>query len=69
MGASNVRTNLRPNIFDHNIIISSYDIVRNDVEFLKTISWDYIVLDEGHVIKNTKSKTSIAIRKLPSKHR
>ena len=53
----------------HSVVITSYDIVRNDIEFLGGLSWNYLVLDEGHVIKNTKSKTSQAIRKLTAQHR
>merc|ERR1711892_190527 len=53
----------------HNLIITSYDIVRNDVEFFGSIKWNYLVLDEGHIIKNTKSKTAIAIRQLVASHR
>merc|ERR1719481_1966638 len=58
-----------PQIPHHNLIITSYDIVRNDVEFFGSIKWNYLVLDEGHVIKNTKSKTAIAIRQLVASHR
>merc|ERR1711892_1552354 len=53
----------------HNLIITSYDIVRNDFEFFGSIKWNYLVLDEGHIIKNTKSKTAITIRQLVASHR
>ena len=69
IGNSSLRSALRLQIPKHNVIITSYDIVRNDIEFFSTIQWDYLILDEGHVIKNTKSKTSMAVRKLSSKHR
>ena len=51
------------------LVISSYDIVRNDIDFLKTIYWDYIVLDEGHIIKNTKTKISKAVKELIGHHK
>ena len=53
----------------HNLIITSYEIVRGDVEFLGSIKWNYLFLDEGHVIKNTKTKTAMAIRQLVAAHR
>ncbi|CAB4043227.1 DNA excision repair ERCC-6-like, partial [Paramuricea clavata] len=31
-----------------------------------TFTWDYIILDEGHKIKNTANKTTIAIRAIPA---
>ena len=36
---------------------------------LSSHPWHYLVLDEGHVIKNTKSKTALAIRELVARHR
>jgi TATA-binding protein-associated factor len=48
----------------HDVIITSYDIVRNDVEALKAFDWNYCVLDEGHIIKNPKAKLTQAIKSL-----
>jgi len=52
-----------------NLVVTSYDIVRNDIEFFKGVQWNYCVLDEGHIIKNGKTKLSRAIRLLNAKHR
>ena len=68
-GPPHVRVGLRGQLGRHNMIITSYDIVRNDIELLGNIKWNYLVLDEGHVIKNTKTKTAIAIRQLVARHR
>lgn len=54
---------------DFNLIVSSYDIVRNDIEFFKEVQWNYCVLDEGHIIKNGKTKLFRAIRLINAKHR
>ena len=43
--------------------------MRNDIDVFSGIPLEYLVLDEGHVIKNTKSKTAMAIRRLDSRHR
>lgn len=63
------RTRLRSRASQHNLIIASYDIVRNDLEFFSSIHWNYCVLDEGHVIKNGKTKLSKAIKQLVANHR
>lgn len=42
-----------------NLVIASYDIVRNDIEFFSSVKWNYCILDEGHVIKNGKTKVTI----------
>ncbi|KAK9419232.1 hypothetical protein SUNI508_01209 [Seiridium unicorne] len=51
------------------IVITSYEVCRNDTEYLEKQSWNYIVLDEGHLIKNPKAKISVAVKRLPSNHR
>lgn len=54
---------------EHNLVICSYDVLRNDAEFFSGIKWNYCVLDEGHVIKNIKTKVSQAIRGVHALHR
>ncbi|KAH8653435.1 hypothetical protein BX600DRAFT_440508 [Xylariales sp. PMI_506] len=51
------------------IVITSYEVCRNDTEYLEKQNWNYIVLDEGHLIKNPKAKISVAVKKLASNHR
>lgn len=52
-----------------NLIIASYDLVRNDIDFFSAIRWNYCILDEGHVIKNGKTKLAKAIKSLTANHR
>ena len=54
---------------DNLVIVSSYDIVRNDSQFFASLNWNYLVLDEGHAIKNSKTKTARAIKLLKANHR
>ncbi|GAP89624.2 putative tata-binding protein-associated factor mot1 protein [Rosellinia necatrix] len=51
------------------IVVTSYEVCRNDADLLEKQSWNYIVLDEGHLIKNPKAKISLAVKKLASNHR
>lgn len=51
------------------IVITSYDVVRNDIEALQPVDWNYCVLDEGHIIKNGKTKLSKAIKTVHANHR
>lgn len=53
----------------YNLIIASYDLVRNDIDFFSAIRWNYCILDEGHVIKNGKTKLAKAIKSLTANHR
>ena len=54
---------------NHDIVIMSYDIVRNDVDELADINWNYCILDEGHIIKNGKTKITKAVKAVKANHR
>jgi SNF2 family DNA or RNA helicase len=41
-----------------NVVVISYESLRSDVEWAAGLMWDYVILDEGHVIRSTKSKLS-----------
>jgi TATA-binding protein-associated factor len=51
------------------VVITSYDVCRNDNDVLAAITWNYCVLDEGHLIKNPKAKITQAVKLLVSNHR
>lgn len=50
------------------IVVTTYARVRDD-EFLTDYQWHYVVLDEGHQVKNPDSKTTQAIKLLRTAHR
>ncbi|EDV43563.1 uncharacterized protein Dana_GF18554 [Drosophila ananassae] len=52
-----------------NLVVASYDTVRKDIDFFNGIHFNYVVLDEGHIIKNGKTKSSKAIKRLKANHR
>ncbi|CAC5413286.1 BTAF1 [Mytilus coruscus] len=68
-GPPGERTRLQKKVKKHNLIVASYDVVRNDIDFFGSINWNYCVLDEGHVIKNGKTKLSKAVKQLTCNHR
>lgn len=68
-GSPAERERLRSRFTKYNLIIASYDIVRKDIQFFNSIKWNYVILDEGHVIKNGKTRTSSAIKQLIASHR
>ena len=54
---------------DYNVIITSYGIMRNDLEELMKFDWHYIILDESQAIKNPDAQTNKALQLLKSKNR
>lgn len=63
------RKTMKDNLEKPDIVITSYDVCRNDVDVLEKYNWNYVVLDEGHLIKNAKAKISLAVKRLVSNHR
>lgn len=47
---------------DHKLVITSFDIARIDHEKLNRIEWQYVIVDEGHNIKNPDAKRTKAIK-------
>ncbi|KAB8208211.1 protein of unknown function DUF3535 [Aspergillus parasiticus SU-1] len=63
------RARLKGSIGDADIVITSYDICRNDSDVITPLNWNYCVLDEGHLIKNPKAKVTLAVKRVASNHR
>lgn len=53
------------------VVITSYEVLRKDADWLSAPGhdWNYMVLDEGHVIRNSATKLSRAIKQLRPRNR
>ena len=51
------------------ILIISYEMAIRNIEILKKVSFDLMLCDEGHKLKNTTIKTTAMLSKLPIKRR
>jgi len=60
--ASGIPEFLKP----HRIFLTSYGTIRNDIDFLETIDFSGIIVDESQNMKNYASKQTKAINKLKS---
>ncbi|KAK1287688.1 ATP-dependent DNA helicase DDM1 [Acorus calamus] len=47
------------------LIITSYEVVLNDAKVLSHYNWKFVVVDEGHRLKNSKCKLLRELRRLP----
>ena len=60
---------LQEQLKECNLVVTSYSVLRNDVDALSALSWVYCVLDEGHLLKNPRSATAKASRRIKSQHK
>eukprot|EP00585_Thalassiosira_rotula_P006925 CAMPEP_0196148030 /NCGR_PEP_ID=MMETSP0910-20130528/26847_1 /TAXON_ID=49265 /ORGANISM="Thalassiosira rotula, Strain GSO102" /LENGTH=587 /DNA_ID=CAMNT_0041410623 /DNA_START=72 /DNA_END=1836 /DNA_ORIENTATION=- len=51
------------------IVVTSYSVLRSDINLLEDILWDWCILDEGHLLKNPKTSTAKASRRLKARHK
>jgi superfamily II DNA or RNA helicase len=58
-----------PKIKDADIVITSYAILRRDINAIKDYAFRFAILDESQQIKNFSSQTAQAAKKLQSQHR
>lgn len=56
-------------IQNHDLVVTTYPLIRRDREVLNQIEFHMIVLDEAQYIKNPKSQTTQTVYELKSKHR
>ena len=56
-------------LHQHDIVLTTYGIVRNDLDFFMGFEFFFLILDESQIIKNPKSKTSRAVRKIRAENR
>ncbi|KAJ7333824.1 DNA excision repair protein ERCC-6-like [Desmophyllum pertusum] len=50
------------------VCLTTYGLIVSSHEQLGEATWDYILLDEGHKIKNSSTKTSKNLREIPAKY-
>ncbi len=54
---------------DYDLILTSYGIVRIDIDLLREYRFNYAILDESQAIKNPSSHITKAVRQLNTSHR
>lgn len=56
-------------ISTYNIVLTSFEMCLREETRLRKLPWTYVIIDEGHRIKNEKSLLSQALRKFKSEKR
>jgi SNF2 family DNA or RNA helicase len=68
-GNPNQRKKLLKDLDQYDIIITSYTLVQKDIEFYKTISFGYAILDEAQHIKNRGTRNAQSVKMIQASHR
>ena len=63
------RKSIINNYQNYDLLITSYDYLRNDIDLYQNIDFDTIILDEAQFIKNQATKNSQAVKQLKGKSR
>ncbi|MBB6430144.1 DEAD/DEAH box helicase [Algisphaera agarilytica] len=63
------RAAMLPKFDDYDLVVTSFGLMRRDIDKLKEKAFDYAVLDEAQAIKNPSSQSAKAARLLQANHR
>ncbi|KAG2370602.1 hypothetical protein C9374_014757 [Naegleria lovaniensis] len=71
IGSVSQRRAWRAEFHKYDIVILSYDVLRNDIKEIVAAqnNWNYCILDEGHIIKNKKTQITKAVKQIKANHR
>jgi superfamily II DNA or RNA helicase len=53
----------------HDLVLVTYGTLRRDIEQLKDVAFEYVILDEAQAIKNARTNSAVAVRLLQARHR
>lgn len=68
-GAQEERKNRIAQHAQYDLLVTSYDYIRRDIDLYKDILFDTIILDEAQYIKNQKTKNALSVKQLQGKHK
>ena len=68
-GNADQRENLIETIEDYDVVITSYDLLKRDIEKYKDFKFKYVIADEAQYIKNNNTKNAKALKDLTSEVR
>lgn len=63
------RQSLIKNMKKYDVIITSYDLLKRDIDYYKDFEFKYIIADEAQYIKNNNTKNAKALKQLNGKTR
>lgn len=68
-GAPSQRRRQLAALADYDVAITSYNLLQKDIDIYKDFSFDYVVLDEAHHIKNRTTRNAKSVKMIRARHR
>lgn len=68
-GSKKQRDELISQCMNNNVVITSYDYLRRDVDLYEDYQFHTVILDEAQYIKNPKTRNAICVKKIKAKQR
>lgn len=68
-GIKEEREELIKDIEKYDVIITTYNLLKRDLESYKTIEFDYCILDEAQYIKNPSSQNAASVKEIKARTR
>lgn len=68
-GNQSERQKIQTNAGDHDVMITSYPLLRSDIKYFEKQSFHTVFFDEAQAFKNPLTKTAKVVKKLQSEHR
>ncbi|WP_455539308.1 SNF2 helicase associated domain-containing protein [Terrisporobacter sp.] len=68
-GLKKERMDIIENIYDYDVILTTYGSLRNDLEYYEDINFDYCIIDEAQNIKNPLASSSDAVKAIKAKNK
>jgi SNF2 family DNA or RNA helicase len=68
-GSKDEREEIIKSIEQYDVVITTYNLLKRDLESYNTIEFDYCILDEAQYIKNSSSQNAIAVKEVKSRRR
>lgn len=68
-GTKDEREEVIKNIDEFNVIVTTYNLLKRDIESYKKLEFDYFILDEAQYIKNSHSQNAMTVKEIKAKSR
>ena len=63
-GNAEVRKELIKNCYNHDLIITSYDLLKRDIDEYEKLKFKYVIADEAQYIKNSNTQNATSVKSL-----